>query len=174
MFGTIVTAYLLRDSFIDRAQIISYMLFMIEIHLIESFLKNKKIRNIIGIFLISVIIANSHLAVWPFMFLLVLPFLGEYAFSLFEIDNVVRNRIKIDEKILNKLKSKNSDTKKIEKIEKSINYDKEFLNSYKPKEEKKVTITKNNNAKFLFLVLIIILLRWIFNSYRKFTIYIFY
>lgn len=151
-----VSAYLVRDFFTDRAQIISYMLFMIEINLIENFLRNKKIRNIVGIFLISVIIANSHVAVWPFMFVLVLPFLGEYLFSLFTLSNVVKRRIKSDESKLERLKTKKANSKKIEKMEKSINEDKEFLKNYKPKEGKKITITKNDNAKYLFLILIVI------------------
>ncbi len=164
----------MREFFTDRAQILSYMLFLLELYFIEKFLENKKIRYIIGIFLISVIIANIHTAAWPLMFILVLPFLGEYVFSLYAIDNVTRNRIKKDEKKLEKLKSKNCDSEKIKKLEESIKLDKEYLNSYKPKENGKIIIKKNDNAKFLILVLIIIFIRRIHDSNRKIAFYLFY
>lgn len=164
----------MRDFFTDRAQILSYMLFLLEIYFIERFLENKKIKYVIGIFLLSVIIANIHAAAWPLMFILVLPFLGEYIFSLYAIDNVTKNRIKRDEKKLEKLKSKKSDSEKIKKLEESIKLDKEYVKSYKPKVNGKIIIKKNDNAKFLILVLIIIFIRRILNSNRKITFYIFY
>ena len=40
--STIIISYFLRESFSDRAQIISYFLFLIEIILIENFLRDKK------------------------------------------------------------------------------------------------------------------------------------
>lgn len=164
----------MRDFFADRAQIVSYMLFLLEIYFIERFLENKKIRYIVGIFLISVLIANIHSATWLLMFILVLPFLGEYIFSLYAIDNVTKNRIKRDEKKLEKLKSKNADLEKIKKLEESIKLDKEYVKSYKPKKDGKIIIKKNDNSKFLILVLIVIFIRRIFNSNRKIAFYIFY
>lgn len=155
--GTLISAYLLKNNlFTDRAQIASYMLFLIEIYFIESFLENKKKRNIFGIFLISVIIANIHAAVWPFMFVLVVPYIAEYFFAIFAIDNVAKNRIKKDEKKLENLKAKNADESEIKKLEESIKFDENFIKNYKPRENRKIEIVKRDNAKFLFCVIIAI------------------
>ena len=83
------------------------------------------------------------------LIILVLPFFGEYIFSLFAIDNVAKGTVKRNERKLQKLKETNSDKEKIKKIEDSINFDKEFLKSYKKRENTKVTITKNDNSKAL-------------------------
>ena len=150
------------------------MLFLLEVYLIEKFLENRKVRYLVCIFMISVIVANIHAATWPLLFILILPFIGEYIFALFAIDNVVKHRINKDEKKLESLKIKNDKPNKIEKLENSIKLDKEFINSYKPKEDGKIIIKKNDNSKFLFLIIIVIFIRRIFYANRKFTFYIFY
>lgn len=47
--GTLIIAYLGRYAFTDRGQIISYLMFLIEIILIENFLKDKNILSVIRI-----------------------------------------------------------------------------------------------------------------------------
>ena len=76
MFGTLVVAYLLREHFTDRAQVVSYLFLLLEVYLIEVFLKNRSKFAAFGIFLISVIIANIHAGAWYMLIILVLPFLG--------------------------------------------------------------------------------------------------
>lgn len=169
MHGTLITAYLLRDSFTDRAQIISYPLLLLEIYLIDVFLKNRSKAALIGIFLISVVIANVHAGAWYMLLILVLPYLGEYIFSLFAIDNVTKNSVKRAEKKLEKLKTENKDKEKIEKLENSIKFDKDFLKNYKPRENTKVTITKNDNCKYLILVIILIILGGLFTPNGSFV-----
>ena len=61
-----------------RAQLVSFILFALEIYFIESFLKNGNKRNLIGLLLVSLIICNVHVAVWPFYFIVYLPYLAEY------------------------------------------------------------------------------------------------
>lgn len=65
-----------------RAQLITYLLFLIEIIFIEQFLKKGKKSYIIGLFILCILIANLHAAVWPFYFILMLPYLFEYLVSL--------------------------------------------------------------------------------------------
>lgn len=96
------------------------------------------------------------------MFVLVLPFLGEYIFSLFAINNVTTNTIKRNEKKLEKLKAQGGDEKLIKEIEASIEEDKIFLDNYKPREDNKIIINKNDNAKYLIWVALIILIGGIF------------
>lgn len=74
-----ILAIIMLARFITmRAQLISYLLFLLEIFLIEQFLSNGKKRYIIGLFIICILIANLHAAVWPFYFVLMLPYLFEY------------------------------------------------------------------------------------------------
>ena len=169
MSGTLVVAYLLREHFTDRAQVVSYLFLLLEVYLIEVFLKNRSKFAAFGIFLISVIIANIHAGAWYMLIILVLPFLGEYIFSLFAIDNVAKGTVKRNERKLQKLKETNSDKEKIKKIEDSINFDKEFLKSYKKRENTKVTITKNDNSKYLVIILFLIIIGGMITPNGTFT-----
>ena len=76
-----------------RAQLITYLLFLIEIFFIEQFLDNGKKRYIAGLFIICVLVANLHAAVWPFYFILMLPYLFEYIVAV--INDRIKNRPKL-------------------------------------------------------------------------------
>lgn len=65
-----------------RAQLITYILFVLEFNFIETFLKNGKKRYLIYLFIISLLICNMHCAVWIFYFILFLPFIFEYIITL--------------------------------------------------------------------------------------------
>ena len=73
-----------------RAQLITYLLFLIEILFIEQFLKNGKKGYIAGLLILCVLIANLHAAVWPFYFILMLPYLFEYLVAL--ISDKIKNK----------------------------------------------------------------------------------
>ena len=60
-----------------RAQLLTYLLFILEIYFIERLLSSSKKRYIIFLLLDSLLIANLHAAVWPFYFILILPYLFE-------------------------------------------------------------------------------------------------
>lgn len=60
-----------------RAQLITYLLFLLEIICIECFLKKGKKGYLAGLIIICILIANLHAAVWPFYFILMLPYLFE-------------------------------------------------------------------------------------------------
>ena len=75
---TIFAMYLLRSYIAARAQLLTFSCFVLEILLIESFLESKKKRYLIGLVLDSILIANVHAAVWPFFFVLFLPYVVEF------------------------------------------------------------------------------------------------
>ena len=77
-FVTIGAMYLLKGYIAARAQLVTFILFILSLYFIEKFLENRKIRYGIGIVLISTLIANLHVAVWPFSFVLYLPYIAEY------------------------------------------------------------------------------------------------
>ena len=81
-FVTIGAMYLLKGYIAARAQLVTFILFILSLYFIEKFLENRKIRYGIGIVLISTLIANLHVAVWPFLFILFLPYIGEYLIAV--------------------------------------------------------------------------------------------
>lgn len=76
-----------------RAQLVSYIIFIWEVYFIESLLETGKKKYIIFLLLSSILICNIHLAVWPFYFILFLPYIAEYItykiFKKFKKDNKV-------------------------------------------------------------------------------------
>lgn len=70
--------YLLKDFITARAQLVTFILFALTILFIEQFLKTKKKRYAIYLIIIPILIANLHCAVWPFYFVLYLPYIVEY------------------------------------------------------------------------------------------------
>ena len=73
--------YLLKDFITARAQLVTFILFALTILFIEQFLKTKKKRYAVYLIIIPIIIANVHCAVWPFYFVLYLPYIVEYVIA---------------------------------------------------------------------------------------------
>ena len=159
---TAIVIYIIRGYIAARAQLVTFILFVWIIYCIEMFLENRKIRYAVGLVLISTLIANLHVAVWPFIFVLFLPYVAEYTLAL--IAEIIIYR-KINIKILNlsiKLltKSEKYVDKKLELEEKlkniiskneriKVKREEELKNPYK------IRFTKNPNVKWLVLVMVI-------------------
>ena len=77
-FLTMITIYLMRTFLAARAQLATYILFVLEIYFIERFLERKKLRYGIILFAIATLIANLHAAVWYMFFIITLPYFVEY------------------------------------------------------------------------------------------------
>lgn len=77
-FITMFAMYLLGGFIAARAQLVTFILFALTILFIENFLETKKKRYLICLILISIAIANIHVAVWPFFFVIFLPYVAEY------------------------------------------------------------------------------------------------
>ena len=56
----------MRDYIAARAQLVTFILFILTIYFIEKFLETKQKRYAVGLVIIPIIIANVHVAVWPF------------------------------------------------------------------------------------------------------------
>lgn len=65
----------LHGFFTVRAQMFSYIFLITILYSIEMLRSTRKKRYYFYIFICSLLIANMHLAVWPFIFVLYLPFL---------------------------------------------------------------------------------------------------
>ena len=77
-FVTMGILYLLKDFIAARAQLVTFILFALTILFIEQFLKTRKTRYAVYLVIIPILIANLHCAVWPFYFVLYLPYIAEY------------------------------------------------------------------------------------------------
>ena len=91
---SIITVIMLARFIAMRAQLVTYLLFLLEILFIERLLKTGKKGNVIGLIIICILIANTHVAVWPLFFVLMLPYLFEYIVAL--INEKIKNKPKLD------------------------------------------------------------------------------
>ncbi len=80
--GVFLCALAISSFATARAQLVSFILFAAEIYFIESYLKSGNKRCLIGLLLISLVLCNIHVAVWPFYFILYFPCLVEYLVSI--------------------------------------------------------------------------------------------
>ena len=101
-FATFICTLALAGFVTARAQLASFLIFAIQIYLMESFLQTGKKRNLIGLFILSWFICNVHVAVWPFYFILFLPYLVEYVASLI-LDKI---KVKKENKLIKLIKNK--------------------------------------------------------------------
>ena len=103
---TILVLYLIKGYITARAQLVTFILFILLVYNIEKFIENKKSINAILLLLIQTLIANLHIAVWPFTFVLYLPYVAEYLIS--ELQDIVLYKkieiaiLKFEAKRLNK------------------------------------------------------------------------
>ena len=164
---TIGAMYLMKDYIAARAQLVTFILLELTILLIEKFLETKKVRYPIGIVLISIAIANLHCAVWPFFFVIFLPYIAEYLiFTIIDAEPIYKIkqkiydiRIKIYNKLLKKKKEKytNKINKTITKKEEAIEEHKKFVENQKNRRENpyRIKYEKNKATKWLILVMVI-------------------
>ncbi len=151
--------YFMKSYVAARAQLVTFILFVITIYFIEKFLESKKKRYAVGLIIIPILIANLHSAVWPFYFVLFLPYIGEYIVSLFGNANYMRIikikflKLKSKKKNLSEEKLKNIQAR-IAALEAEIIIQKENTNKRREKSYK-IIIEKNDNVKALILIMII-------------------
>ncbi len=158
---TLIVMYLLKDFITARAQLVTFILFVLTILFIEQFIKTKKKRYAVYLIIISTLIANLHCAVWPFYFVLYLPYVAEYLLITLN-DSYLINKIKIkwNELKLNKL-SKKGNVEKIGKYQEKIarlQLEKENFVKRTEKRRKntyKLIIKKEPAMKWLIVVMII-------------------
>lgn len=159
---TIGVMYLIRGYIAARAQLVTFILFILTIYFIEKFLETKKKRYVAGLIIIPTIIANIHVAVFPFYFVLYLPYIAEYLIALIA-ETIIYRKLKVlilklkiskcmkessNEEKLKLLKKEQKELEiKIDKIK--IKRTKELQNPYK------IKLTKNQNVKWLIIIMII-------------------
>ena len=161
-FVTIGAMYLLTPYIAARAQLATFILFAWTIFFIEKFLETKKKRYAIGLIIIPILIANLHVAVFPFYFVLYLPYIAEYFIAILgEFVYYKKFKIWLLKTRIDRLEKSNKNNEKcielkqeLEKIEKKV--DKVKIRRTKDiKNPYKIKTVKNNAVKFLILIMII-------------------
>ena len=121
---TIGSLYLMKSFIAARAQLVTFILFVWAVIAIEEFLETKKVRYEFLLILIPFLITNLHCAVFPFYFILFLPYIGEYFLLLLEDLDLDLKLFKLIFKFKKKI-TKNEDKKslndrRIDKVEQEI------------------------------------------------------
>ena len=86
--------YLIKSFIAARAQLVTFILFVWAVLAIEKFIETKKKRYALLLILIPLLITNLHCAVFPFYFILFLPYIGEYLLLVLEdadFDYIIEN-----------------------------------------------------------------------------------
>ncbi|MBP3596417.1 MAG: hypothetical protein J6J60_03320 [Clostridia bacterium] len=167
---TFLSMYLISPYIAARAQLVTFILFTLEIYFIEKFLDSRKIRYGVYLILIAALIAQLHVAVFPMFFIFTLPYIAEFIFALFCDSNLDGKFFKCILKLLIKF-SKNEETKK--KFTARINKINQNMNIRKVKIEKnrenpyKVKVVKNKAVLYLVIIILIAALTGLLNPTGK-------
>lgn len=166
--------FLMEKYIAARAQLVTFILFVLTILFIEKFLEKPKIRYAIALLIIPTLIANLHSAVFPFYFVLYLPYVGEYALRVL-LDWHLPHKIyqwysKLVIKRANK-KLKKVDKEKakyyqaqISRFSKKIETSNEKFEKFvikqndRRKNPYKIKLERNDNVLKLFIIMIIAIL----------------
>ena len=155
---TIGAMYLLKDYIAARAQLATLIIYVWVIYFIEKFIENpKKIGYALGIILSSILIANLHVAVWPFIFVVSLPYIAEYIICLIA-DIVIYQKTSIMYKKHLLKKYKDDDIKKQEindKLNAIYSQNEKIKRARETEEPYKIKMKLNKNVKWLILVMAI-------------------
>lgn len=159
---TLGIIYLLKPYIAARAQLVTFILFALTIFFIEKFLQTKHKKYAVGLIIIPIIIANLHCAVWPFYFVLFLPYIAEYLICLIRDSHIHYNiKMKILRRRIKKLIQKQGKEEKIRELENKIEQTKIRLNKSVERIKKsdlnsyKIKLEKIDATKWLLLVVII-------------------
>lgn len=151
---TVGVMYLMEPYVAARAQLVTFILFVLTLYNIEMFLQNHKVRNAIMLIIIPLLITNLHCAVFPFYFVLYLPYLAEYLWvSIVDIDLDQRLLLFFNH-ILNKITKKEKFVEKKEKIKENIS---ERVRKRKILRESPYRIKVKKDKWILVLVIIMII-----------------
>ena len=150
---TIGSMYLLKGYITARAQLVTFILFIWIVYNIEKFLETKHKRNAIALIIIPILIANLHAAVWPFTFVLYLPYIAEYIICVIS-DFILYRKLKLWS-LKRKVKKHPEKVEELKKLEEQIEKIKEKrkINMENPY---KIKMQKNDNVKWLILIMILV------------------
>lgn len=155
---TIGACYLMKNYVAARAQLVTFILFAWTVYSIESFLETKKKRYVFALILIPLLITNLHCAVFPFYFVLYLPYIAEYLLVVIEDTDwdyrIYSLFLKI-RKLITRNESKKEQIKKMQDKLK-ISFDNRRSKRNKIRENPyKIKVVKNHVVLILIIIMLI-------------------
>ncbi len=85
--------YIIREYIVLRPQVISYSILMLEILLVELYIKKKNVKYLYILPFLSLLLINMHAAMWYFQFVFLLPFI----LNAINFDKIkILRKVKID------------------------------------------------------------------------------
>ena len=158
--------YVVKGFVAARAQLVTFILFAWTVYGIEKFLETKKLRYAIMLILIPLLITNLHCAVFPFYFILFLPYIGEYLLLVVEdwdLDLRLFKRIfKIKKKLTRKEEKKAACDRKVSRVEYEISERKRKRKIIR-ENPYKIRVEKNHTVLLLIVVMAIAVLTGFLN-----------
>lgn len=155
---SILSVYLMRDFIAARAQLVTFILFVWAVICIEKLLKTEKKIYALFLIIIPILITNLHCAVFPFYFILFMPYIGEYLLLLLEdwdLDmRMYRSIYKIRKRISRKDETKEKCQIKIEKLTAALEERKTKRAALREKPYK-IKVQKNHVVLLLIAVMAI-------------------
>ena len=155
---TVGAMYLVEPYVAARAQLVTFILFVWTVYCIEKFLETHKIRYAIFLVIIPLIITNLHCAVFPFYFVLYLPYIAEYFLILLEnvdLDRRVLSLILIIlKKVSYKAENKEKYDKKIERLKEDIS-ERKRKRIILRENPYRIKVKKNNYIWLLIIIMAI-------------------
>ena len=147
--------YLIKGFVAARAQLVTFILFTWTVFAIEKFLETKKKRYAILLILIPILITNLHCAVFPFYFILFLPYIGEYLLVVLEdwdLDlRLFKKIFKLQKRLTKNEDKKAASDRKVARVEADIQ---ERIRKRKIIREKPFRIKVEKNHTVLLLIAI--------------------
>ena len=161
---TLTIMWCVKPYIAARAQLVTFIFFVLSIYFIEMFIKEKKKRYAIGLIINSILIANLHVAVWPFFFIIFLPYIAEYIIALIrDLHLIYRIRMSDIKSKIKKLSKKDTEKnkEKIAKLEIKRQEITEHFEKFKQSQAKaienpyKIRLERKDSVKWLILIMII-------------------
>lgn len=150
---TVLAIYLMRDFLAARAQLVTFILFAWAVICIEKLLKTEKKIYALFLILIPILITNLHCAVFPFYFILFLPYIGEYLLLVIEdwdLDiRLYRRLFKIRAKLSRKADTKERCINKVTRITEALEERKQ--KRFRLRERPYKIVARKNNVVLLLI-----------------------
>ena len=157
-FITLICLYIIKNAFVARSQIVSFLCFIIEIYCIEQFIDTNKKKYAITIIILSIIVANFHAATWPLVIILFMPYIVTGIYNIFESNYFYERKIiKLEKKILKlhiESNEKEKYKKEIKKYETICN--KRIANKGGKYKNYKIIRKESYNLKNLIIILLMV------------------
>ena len=148
--------YVLEPYIPARAQLVTFILFALTVLFIERLYRTNNKKYAIPLLIIPLLITNLHCAVYPFYFIVCLPYVAEYIVAIVAEKDLDKQVFKLVTKIQKKFSKKNK-----EKYDQRINILNDEIYRRKVRREEvrknpyKIKIEKNPAAKTLIVIVLI-------------------